>query len=131
MAEPCPPHYDRLRLETYRMSKYIVDVTQSEIPPPEYLRVDWSTKRIDFGMVLQCNEDALRLYKEKMDQVKKGDETPQRPKLLTFKINPLELNDWPTASDLGMDEPQYVAFQSAITQELAIVQGPPGDTPHL
>lgn len=126
MAELCPPHYDRPRLETYKMAKYIVDVTADQIPPPDYLRnIDWSTKHINFKMVLQSNQDALKLRKERLDQKANAKDT-ELPKLKSFEINPLELSAWPSADELGMDMPQYSAFQSAITQELAIIQGPPG-----
>lgn len=125
MAEPCPPHYDKVRLETYGMSKYIVDVTKDPIPPPKYLRnvLDWD--RIDFGVVLQCNQRLIEMHRE---QIAKEDTKGkvELPKLQEFKINPLKLEEWPSAADLGMDNPQYVAFQSAMTQELAIIQGPPG-----
>lgn len=120
MAELCPPLYDRPRLETYRMCKYIVDVTTNEIPPPEYLR---NTRHINFRMILQSNQEAIKFYQEnKKVDIDKSKVQP----LESFEINPLELSNWPTANDLGMDMPQYVAFQSAITHELAIIQGPPG-----
>lgn len=131
MAELCPPHYDRPRLETFKMCKYIVDVTTEQIQPPEYLRKIDGTKDIDFQMVLASNQKAIKLHKEMMEQEKdtlpiEGAEVPKLPELTSFKINPLQLNDWPSAEQLGMDNPQYIAFQSAITQELAIIQGPPG-----
>lgn len=128
MAEPCPPLYDRPRLETYKMSKYIVDVTANEIPPPEYLQL---TELIDFKMLLQSNQESIKLRKEENDRKKDPSfvetEKTELPTLKSFAINPLELSDWPSATELGMDMPQYDAFQSAITQELAIMQGPPGN----
>lgn len=132
MAELCPPHYDRPRLETYKMCKYIVDVTADKIPPPEYLRsTDWSTESINFEMLLQSNQEAIKLRIEESDRQKDSlffdAGITELPKLKSFNINPLELSVWPSASELGMDMPQYVAFQSAITQELAIIQGPPGN----
>ncbi|XP_037052517.1 NFX1-type zinc finger-containing protein 1-like isoform X2 [Bradysia coprophila] len=131
MAKACPPLYDRPRLQTYRMSKYIVDVTTNVIPPPEYLLTrDWSTASINFEMILQSNQEAINLRKAKREQEKDpsfiDDGQTKVPELQSFKINPLELVKWPSATELGMDSPQYVAFQSAITQELAIIQGPPG-----
>lgn len=124
MGELCPPHYDRPRLQTYKMCKYIVDVTENEIPPPEYLRnVDWSSERINFGVVLQSNQEAIKLLTTVEEDSEKLADIPS---LRSFEINPLELSAWPSATDLGMDTPQYVAFRSAITQELAIIQGPPG-----
>lgn len=132
MAELCPPHYDRPRLETFKLSKYIVEVTTEKIEPPEYLReIALSTESVNFGMVLQCNQEAIRQRKEMLEErknslLRENSEKIVLPKLKSFKINPLKLNDWPSAEELGMDIPQYTAFQSAITQELAIVQGPPG-----
>ncbi|KAJ6649215.1 NFX1-type zinc finger-containing protein 1 [Pseudolycoriella hygida] len=108
MAETAPPYYVQPRLQAYKMSKYIVDVTKDPIPPPDYLRNDGTGNAVilDFGMILQVNQEPTKL--------------PE------MKINPLALTDWPSATDLGMDEPQYAAFQAAITQEIAIIQGPPG-----
>ncbi|CAG0882921.1 unnamed protein product [Darwinula stevensoni] len=33
---------------------------------------------------------------------------------------------WPPAGDFGLDESQLQAFQSALTQEFSVIQGPPG-----
>lgn len=128
MAKPCPPHYDRPRLETYKMYKYIVDVTSNDIPPPEYLQL---TTRLDFKMLLQSNQEAIKLRKEAQDRKKDlsfiDTDKIKLPELQSLVINPLELEGWPSAAELGMDMPQFVAFRSAITQELAIMQGPPGN----
>lgn len=102
------------------MYKYIVDVTSNDIPPPEYLQL---TTRLDFKMLLQSNQEAIKLRNPSFidtDKIK-------LPELQSLVINPLELEGWPSAAELGMDMPQFVAFRSAITQELAIMQGPPGN----
>jgi len=36
---------------------------------------------------------------------------------------------WPSAEEFGMDESQYTAFCAALTQEISIIQGPPGKNP--
>lgn len=130
MAEPCPPQYDRPRFETFKMSKYIVNVTADKIQPPEYLRnIDWSKECVNFKMVLKSNQEIIKLRKEKIEEEKDYPSDVVKsilPKLKSFKINPLQLSDWPSAEELGMDMPQYIAFQSAITQEISIIQGPPG-----
>ncbi|XP_077982503.1 NFX1-type zinc finger-containing protein 1-like [Glandiceps talaboti] len=38
----------------------------------------------------------------------------------------LELDSWPTADDLGLDDSQVNALKTALTKEFAIIQGPPG-----
>ena len=38
----------------------------------------------------------------------------------------LTTKDWPSASELGLDESQFRALQLALTHEFAIIQGPPG-----
>lgn len=126
MAKLCPPHYDRPRLETFKMSKYIVDVTAEPIQPPEYLRnigIE-STNLIDFQMLLKCNQEGIKLRKQISEQESDPSTKSVLPELMSFQINPLELGNWPSAEQLGMDQPQYVAFQSAITQEISIIQGP-------
>ncbi|KAG4066118.1 hypothetical protein HA402_010320 [Bradysia odoriphaga] len=123
MAEPSPPHYDRPRLDTYKMAKYIVNVTKDSIPSPEYLHsYDGSSKRINFGVVLHKNQQAY----EEIRKAKEDDQKHELPEIQSFEIDPMNLSDWPSAGDIGMDTPQYLAFQAAMTQELALIQGPPG-----
>ena len=50
------------------------------------------------------------------------------------KIRPfhcLRPADWPAMETLDLDESQMEAFQLALTQELAIIQGPPGTGTHF
>ncbi|CAG7834108.1 unnamed protein product [Allacma fusca] len=139
MAQPCPPLHVQPRLETYIMTKYIVDVDKSTDQdfPPRYLRsLPTKNLRMDFKMLLKSNIESINL----MEQVAKemtgtdsilgsdsANNNDRKPiQLLSFHGNPLLPEDWPTAAQLGMDEPQYLAFRSAITQELSIIQGPPG-----
>lgn len=48
----------------------------------------------------------------------------QKKRLLPFRS--LEAKAWPKKELLGLDESQMKAFQLALTNELAIIQGPPG-----
>jgi hypothetical protein len=42
------------------------------------------------------------------------------------KCSALALNEWPTSSELGLNDSQYTAFQNALTKEFSVIQGPPG-----
>lgn len=42
------------------------------------------------------------------------------------KARPLDYQHWPSASELNLDQSQYEGLQKALTQELTIIQGPPG-----
>ena len=41
-------------------------------------------------------------------------------------IEILQLKLWPNSSLLGLNDSQYKALQLALTNELAVIQGPPG-----
>ena len=43
-----------------------------------------------------------------------------------YSVPILNLDLWPSAEDLGLDNSQYRALQTALTKEFAIIQGPPG-----
>ena len=38
----------------------------------------------------------------------------------------MDLDSWPDANAMGLDEPQHQALKMALTNELAMIQGPPG-----
>ena len=38
----------------------------------------------------------------------------------------VELDRWPSKEQLGLDESQYKALQTALTKEVAVIQGTPG-----
>ena len=38
----------------------------------------------------------------------------------------LDVTQWPSKDQLGLDESQYKALQIALTKEVAVIQGPPG-----
>ena len=47
--------------------------------------------------------------------------------LSQFKDVPvLDLRNWPSMEQLGLDESQYEALKIALTREVAVIQGPPG-----
>lgn len=39
----------------------------------------------------------------------------------------LDETSWPDETAFGMDKSQYAAFKSALTKEISIIQGPPGN----
>lgn len=41
-------------------------------------------------------------------------------------IRLLDNQSWPAADNFGFDESQYAAFKAALTQQIAVIQGPPG-----
>lgn len=50
-----------------------------------------------------------------------------RRKTPQFKNVPVvDVDQWPSKEQLGLDESQYEALQTALTKEVAVIQGPPG-----
>jgi len=41
-------------------------------------------------------------------------------------VAPLREDQWPSAEEFGLDDNQYRAFKTALTNEFTIIQGPPG-----
>ncbi|KAK3589661.1 hypothetical protein CHS0354_015165 [Potamilus streckersoni] len=41
-------------------------------------------------------------------------------------VHVLSLSEWPSADDMGLDQSQYKAIQTALTRQFSITQGPPG-----
>ena len=48
------------------------------------------------------------------------------PLFLASSVTVLNLDSWPSAKDLELDDSQSHALQLALTKEFAVVQGPPG-----
>ncbi|XP_013401833.1 NFX1-type zinc finger-containing protein 1-like [Lingula anatina] len=75
----------------------------------------------DFSPLLQNNADTGDRFRG---------ERKLPAKRLVDKIERIapvfDLDKWPTAQDLGLDESQRKAIHLALTKELAIIQGPPG-----
>ena len=38
----------------------------------------------------------------------------------------MDVDQWPSKEQLGLDQSQYEALQTALTKEVAVIQGPPG-----
>jgi len=69
-----------------------------------------------------CNYvDAPKYLKEAGSQLKVTLASGQQRYLA-----PLRDDQWPSAAQLGLDDNQYRAFKTAITNEFTIIQGPPG-----
>lgn len=88
-------------LDKFPMKKYIVDaVTKSDVAPHLLKNPN---NQIDFSVLMKNidREGIQRAY-------------------------PLEYHRWPTAAELNLDQSQYEGLQKALTQELTIIQGPPG-----
>ena len=41
-------------------------------------------------------------------------------------VDVLQIDSWPTADKLNLDDSQYSALQNAVTKKLSVIQGPPG-----
>src|SRR6218665_2982876 len=102
---------EKLPFERYLLNKR----GEENVPPPKYLTED---VKYDFSSLMhKC--------------------TITRRKLLEFGSTNLydrsagvgtvlDLSNWPTAEEFGLDVSQYSAVQTAITKEFAVIQGPPG-----
>jgi hypothetical protein len=50
----------------------------------------------------------------------------ERWNVLDHCVNPMRDVGWPSASELELDESQYLAFKTALTSNFCVIQGPPG-----
>lgn len=87
--------------DNFPLDKYIVDV-KKDISPPSYLTND-TVYRISNGF---------------------PDGDPQA-KMSTVQI--LSNLEWPPSDDFNLDESQFEAFRAALTKQMVIIQGPPGN----
>lgn len=85
---------------------------------------------------------AMKLLKELDDSsfpmkkyIVEGKSTTENPLYLKkFKkwrlderiANPIDVETWPTAVEMGLDSFQHQAFVAALTQDFCVIQGPPG-----
>ena len=87
----------------------------------------------DFRYIVECSPDVqppryLR-ENETMYNLEQVADPKNRQKIKPFHC--LSPADWPAKETLDLDESQMKAFQLALTQELAIIQGPPGTGRHF
>lgn len=87
--------------ENFPLEKYIVSVDK-DIAPPSYLSKD-SEYVISNGLP-ETDPDAKMSLVEVMHN--------QR---------------WPPREDFNLDESQYAAFRAALTKQMVVIQGPPGE----
>lgn len=87
--------------ENFPLEKYIVSVDK-DIAPPSYLSND-SEYVISNGLP-ETDPDAKMSLVEVMHN--------QR---------------WPPREDFNLDESQYAAFRAALTKQMVVIQGPPGE----
>lgn len=87
--------------KNFPFEKYIVSVDK-DISPPPYLTND-STYVISNGL-LETDPDAK-----------------------IFQVEVMHRQKWPSHADLNLDESQYGALRAAITKQLVVIQGPPGE----
>lgn len=85
--------------DNFPLEKYIVDVDR-DISPPNHLR-DKSVYNFPIYWA---------------DDTKAGK-----------AVDILNNQEWPPREDFKLDESQYEAFRAALTKQLAVIQGPPGN----
>jgi len=92
-------------LEEFPMKKYIVDVRTAMVQPKRLVeKVKKGGHQLNFGVLISDNSLSSKLRIKNM----------------------LNLSTWPSPEVLGLDESQHLALRQAMTQELSIIQGPPG-----
>ena len=89
--------------ENIPFAQYFVDL-KTDVSEPDYTRLpDSNMKKVSFGCLLK--------YKSNFDREK----TPI-----------LDVDQWPTMLEMGLNEDQYEALKKCLTKEIGILQGPPG-----
>ena len=93
---------------------------------------DFNGATLPFQKYLLCNTEETivngpRYLLNKPTKYNFSSVVPDKSKAMKYAaINPLDLNAWPTKEEMGLDESQYQAVQTAITKEFSVIQGPPG-----
>lgn len=85
----------------FPLKKYIVDVDR-DISPPSYISQN-TMYRLSNGL------------------------PPSNPIAGSCKVQILNKNSWQSHYDFGLNESQYKAFRAALTKQLVIIQGAPGN----
>ena len=87
---------------------------------------------VDFRYIVECSPDVQPpryLRENDMYNLEQVADPKKNQKFEPFHC--LRPADWPAKETLDLDESQMEAFQLALTQELAIIQGPPGTGRHF
>lgn len=100
--------------DNFPLEKYIVDVDKN-ITPPSYLTDD-TFYEISNGLT-STDPDI---------DVNSDSDTGIDPKTKMLPVNVLS-QQWPPPEDLQFDESQYEAFRAALTKQMVVIQGPPGE----
>ncbi|KAJ9573473.1 hypothetical protein L9F63_009133, partial [Diploptera punctata] len=130
-----------LKESTFPMKQYIVDMKCTN-KHPQYLQTgkDIKYKVPRLRNLSDTSQQDGETFESKNDSsvhggnVNTSSSENQHPtedgcdnklkKVKEFKV--LDLQSWPSAKELGLDDSQYKAFQAALTREFVVIQGPPG-----
>lgn len=101
--------------DTFPLKEYIIDVN-SNVKAPPYLNEYsvFNLSRLTLPLTEQDEEELERKLRFSAVAAK------------CKAVRMLDDKTWPEAVDLGLDEAQYAALKAALTQQFAIIQGPPG-----
>lgn len=121
--------------ESFPLQKYIINVEKT-IDRPAYLDPgklydlsDLSCQLFTLPELPQSNLGSKRDDWELQNSLANLPKpTYNARKANQCKIVSILSDNWPDSKLLGFDESQLAAFKAAITQQLAIIQGPPGNS---
>ncbi|KAL8625015.1 hypothetical protein ACOMHN_012024 [Nucella lapillus] len=118
--------------QNFPFVRYIVQC-QSDINPPRYLQLAGNVKYdfrplLDDKFMIQDEEDraAAALADLGLAGDTDIDEEEVARNIAAGGVDVMSDHEWPSHSDLKLDETQYRALRNALTRECALVQGPPG-----
>ena len=93
---------------------------------------DFNASTLPFQKYLLCNTEETKVAAPRylLNKPTRYDFTSvllDEAKAMKYRaVNPLDLNGWPSKEEMGLDESQFQALQTAITKEFSVIQGPPG-----
>ncbi|XP_048585567.1 NFX1-type zinc finger-containing protein 1-like isoform X2 [Nematostella vectensis] len=119
--------------------KYIV-YCENVIEPPAYLRSSKGAKaeeeeEEEEGLIKDESECEIKkitydltpiMEDERVRRKRKFDNAAGTKDVFGESVDILDLNSWPSAEALNLDESQLRAVQTALTKEFSVIQGPPG-----
>lgn len=112
-------------LETYmHVSSCLQNIHENDLPFRKYL-VE-GHKKVHRPLYIQDNTDIeydLRPMMMREVIYQKATDGKEKQSRMCKVVS---CNDWPTATELHLDDSQYKALQLALTREFVIIQGPPG-----